>query len=393
VTQPAERIDGVETARYDFEGIDLASGSTHADVVLLVGENRRVLELGPATGYMSRAFAQRGCRVVGIEVDPTMAGQAAEHLARLIVGDLDELDLEAELADERFDVIVAADVLEHLRDPLAVLTRLTPFLAENGFVVLSVPNIAHGSVRLALLEGRFEYRELGLLDRTHVTFFTRQSLEEMLDEAELGIAAFHRHELDLAASEVPFDPAAVPEDVRRRLDEDPDARTYQFVVKAFPMGRGGLRELQRRMSEQALAHTDAERARDAALRENEQLRAAVDRLEQQLRELSAALAQITGREGELRRGLIEAHDQLLRRDAEIEDARREAAGARHDAALLRADVDRLEELGRGDRAWSAEQAAALERQQRELNALRARPSLRGLARRGLRYARSLPTRA
>jgi chromosome segregation ATPase len=115
------------------------------------------------------------------------------------------------------------------------------------------------------------------------------------------------------------------------------------------MGRGGLRELQRRMSEQALAHSDAERARDAAMRDNGLLREAVAQLEQQLRELSAALAQLTGREGELRRGLIEAHDQLLRRDAELDEARRDVTG-------LRAEVARLEEIGRGDRAWSAEQA-------------------------------------
>jgi SAM-dependent methyltransferase len=199
VTQPAERIDGVETARYDFEDIDLDSGSTHADVVLLVGENRRVLEWagdrihvpGPSRSAVATSWASKSIL--------RWPARRPTHVARIIVGDLDELDLDAELADERFDVIVAADVLEHLRDPLAVLNRLVPFLAEDGFVVLSVPNIAHGSVRLALLEGRFEYRELGLLDRTHVTFFTRQSLERMLDEAELGIAALHRHELDLGA--------------------------------------------------------------------------------------------------------------------------------------------------------------------------------------------------
>lgn len=327
MTEPAEDTVDAEVARYDFETIDLKSGSTHADVVLLVGEGKRVLELGPATGYMSRTFADRGCSVVGIEVDAAMARRAAPHLERVIVGDLEQLDLDAELGDDRFDVIVAADVLEHLRDPLATLRRLEPCLAPDGYFVLSIPNVAHGSVRLALLEGRFDYQDLGLLDRTHLTFFTRESLEAMLDEAELGIAVLNRHELNLDASEVPFDPDRVPEELQRQLEADPDSRTYQFVVKAIPMGRDGLREVQRRMREQAVARSDAE------------LRLA--HVEAQAKELAVALAQVSGREGELRRALVDAHDQLLR----------------------------LEELGRGDRAWSAEQAAAIERQQEQIRQL------------------------
>jgi 2-polyprenyl-3-methyl-5-hydroxy-6-metoxy-1,4-benzoquinol methylase len=347
VSQPAEGTqDAGQAPRYDFDAIDLESGSTHADVVLLVGEHRRVLELGPATGYMSRAFKARGCTVVGIELDAEMARQAEPHLERLIVGDLDELDLEAELGDERFDAIVAADVLEHLVDPLAVLRRLEPFLADDGAFVLSIPNVAHGSVRLALLEGRFDYQDIGLLDRTHKTFFTRQSLEQMLDDAELGLAELRRHDLNLDASEVPFDPAAVPEDLRRRLDEDPDARTYQFVVKAVPMSRPGLREVQKRLREAAVARADAEAARtemELALRH--------------ARAEAAELTQALSRQGELRRSLIEAHDQLL------------AATSARDAA--ESELEHERKLRAGDQSWSAEQATAIEDLLRQLNEARA----------------------
>jgi 2-polyprenyl-3-methyl-5-hydroxy-6-metoxy-1,4-benzoquinol methylase len=345
-----ETQDAVEAPRYDFDPIDLESGSTHADVVLLVGENRRVLELGPATGYMSRAFKDRGCTVVGIELDADMARRAEPHLDRVIVGNLDDLDLEAELGDERFDAIVAADVLEHLVDPLAVLRRLEPFLADDGAFVLSIPNVAHGSVRLALLDGRFDYQDIGLLDRTHKTFFTRQSLEEMLDAAELGLAELHRHDLVLEASEVPFDAGAVPEELRRRLDEDPDARTYQFVVKAVPMGRPGLRELQARLREAAVARADAEAARAG-------LELALQHARAEAAELAGALAKITGREGELRRSLIEAHDQLL-----------VVGQAREDAE---AKLENERELRKGDQSWSAEQAAAIEDLLGQLNTARA----------------------
>jgi SAM-dependent methyltransferase len=305
--------------RYDFEGIDLDSESVHADVVKLVDEGSRVLELGPATGYMTRALVERGCTVVGIELDPEMATRAEAFTERMIVGDIDGLDLEAELGDERFDAIVAADVLEHLRDPLKALNDLKRFLKPDGCFVISFPNVAHGSVRLALLSGRFDYQEIGLLDSTHLRFFTRKSFEELLDEAELGLAVLHRHELNLDASEVPFDLDAVPPAVRERLEKDADARTYQFVVKALTMSREGLREVQSR------------------LREVAELREYKDRVV----ELESAMAAIGSREGELRRSLIDAHDQLLRRDAELDAMHKAAVIRENDIENVRAELDRV----------------------------------------------------
>jgi SAM-dependent methyltransferase len=241
-----ERADqAAGSPRYDFDEIDLDSGSVHADVVHLVEKGARVLELGPATGYMSRVFSERGCTVVGIEFDAGMAERAAESCERMIVGDLDALDLEAELGGDRFDAIVAADVIEHLKDPLGALRRLRRFLKEDGCFVISIPNVAHGSVRLALLSGHFEYRTRGLLDSTHLHFFTRDTFEQLLDEAGLGVVELRRHDLPLAASEVEFDEAAVPAGLREGLEADPDARTYQFVVKAIPMAPE-KREAQRR---------------------------------------------------------------------------------------------------------------------------------------------------
>jgi 2-polyprenyl-3-methyl-5-hydroxy-6-metoxy-1,4-benzoquinol methylase len=297
---PAEQ--GASAPRYDFEGIDLASDNVHADVVRLVGESKRVLELGPATGYMTRTLRERDCAVVGIEIDPETAEQAGAYSERVIVGDLDTLDLAEALGEERFDVIVAADVLEHLKNPLSLLHLLRPFLEADGYFVISVPNVAHGSVRLALLTGHFDYREVGLLDSTHLRFFTRESFERLLDEAELGLAEFHRHELNLDASEVQFDAEALPVALREKLESEPDARTYQFVVKAVPMPQEGLREIQARLHELARLRVIAARAE----------------------ELETKIAAIGGREAELRRSLIEAHDQLLRRDTLIEELHEEA---------------------------------------------------------------------
>lgn len=225
-----------DSPRYDFDEIDLDSGNVHADVVRFVEEGSRVLELGPATGYMSRVFKERGCSVVGIEFDPGMATRAAAFCERMIVGDLDALDLEAELGDDRFDAIVSADVIEHLKDPLGALRRLRPFLRQNGRFVISIPNVAHGSVRLALLSGRFEYGPFGLLDSTHLRFFTRETFGQLLDAAGLDLVELRRHDLALGLSEVEFDEDLLPAGLLEALETDPYARAYQFVAQAIPKG-------------------------------------------------------------------------------------------------------------------------------------------------------------
>ena len=312
VHQGASTAEG-PAPRYDFT-IDASADTTHTAIIRLVGSGKRVLELGPATGYMSEVLTSNGCTVVGIEGDPEMARLAAEHCERVIVGDIDTLDLDAELASERFDVIVAADVLEHLRDPLGVLRRLRPFLEpSDGAFVVSLPNVAHGSVRLALLQGSFSYQDRGLLDRTHLRFFTKESMEQLFDEAGLAIVHVDRRQLALDASEVHFDVSGVPEELLRHIEADPDARTYQFVVRALPVDAAVTRRLEETLREQSFALDEARHARDRAVAERDQARDELASVEG-LRETLEAIA---ARERSVRASLIEAHDQLLRRDEEL----------------------------------------------------------------------------
>src|ERR671935_1283490 len=134
--------------------------STHNRITALVPENSRVLEFGCATGYMSEVLRKRlGCTVTGIEIVPEAAAEAADHCDRIIVGDAEELDFDELFDGEEFEVVLFADVLEHLRDPGHVLRRVRPFLADDGAVIASIPNVAHGSLRLALLAGAFRYQE------------------------------------------------------------------------------------------------------------------------------------------------------------------------------------------------------------------------------------------
>jgi 2-polyprenyl-3-methyl-5-hydroxy-6-metoxy-1,4-benzoquinol methylase len=212
---------------------DATPGSAHGLVVGLVPRGARVLELGCASGYMAEVLKNRlGCTVTGVELSSEDTELARAHCVRVVMGDVETLDFEAEFAGERFDALILADVLEHLRDPSALLRRIRPLLAEGAAVLASIPNVAHGSVRLALLGGEFRYREGGLLDRTHLRFFTRESIQDLFEASGYSITQWLRRRLGIEQSEVAPPARAVPEGVRRWLADDPEATTYQFVVRA-----------------------------------------------------------------------------------------------------------------------------------------------------------------
>jgi 2-polyprenyl-3-methyl-5-hydroxy-6-metoxy-1,4-benzoquinol methylase len=219
-------------SKYDAD-IDLSNrNNSHTLMVELVGGTKRVLDVGCATGYLARVLAARGCTVSGLESDAKAAEEARPHLERLVVGDVEELDLREAFGDERFDVVVFGDVLEHLRDPLAALRKARDVLAERGSVVASIPNIAHGSVRLALMAGRFDYQPLGLLDSTHVRFFTKASIERLFHEAGMAIVDVRRTTAGFYETPVPIYEADIRPEVVDVALADPESSTYQFVVRA-----------------------------------------------------------------------------------------------------------------------------------------------------------------
>ncbi|MBI4593306.1 MAG: class I SAM-dependent methyltransferase [Candidatus Rokubacteria bacterium] len=151
------------------------------------GRGRRLLDVGAADGLLSREMTEQGWRVTAIEGDPALAQAGARHCERMITANLDR---EIPDLDGSFDVIVYADVLEHLVDPLRVLAALNRHLASAGSVILSVPNVAHLWIRLLLLVGRFEYIDRGILDRTHLRFFTERSLRAMVADAGFVVSRF-----------------------------------------------------------------------------------------------------------------------------------------------------------------------------------------------------------
>jgi 2-polyprenyl-3-methyl-5-hydroxy-6-metoxy-1,4-benzoquinol methylase len=148
----------------------------------------RVLDVGCGSGLLGARLRTRGNAVWGVDAADDVVEPAGRRLDRFILADIDDRARIGEsLRDERFDVLVFADVLEHLPDPVGTLHSYLPFLAPGGMVLVSVPNIAVWYVRVALLLGRFQYTATGTLDRTHLRFFTRVTLERALLEAGLRV--------------------------------------------------------------------------------------------------------------------------------------------------------------------------------------------------------------
>ena len=141
----------------------------------------RVLDAGCGFATTSERIQKLGNEVTGIEESAIACEVAGTRIARIVQADLQQADL----GDEQFDVLIFADVLEHVPWPVGVLRKYLRWLKPDGSVILSLPNVGLWSVRFAHLFGSWQYEETGVLDRTHLRFFTRKSAKWLLGECGL----------------------------------------------------------------------------------------------------------------------------------------------------------------------------------------------------------------
>jgi len=196
----------------------------HAKLIDAVGSGARVLDVGCSSGYLSEPLAARGNTIVGLELDPTAAREAERWCERVLVGDVESMELQLEPGS--FDVVLCGDVVEHLRDPAAALARLRPFLRPGGRLVLSTPNIANWAIRLSLLAGRWRYTDRGILDRTHTHLFTRATLVETFERAGFRVTRLR------FSAPAPGGSDLVDGIVHAIASLRPQVFAYQWVVEA-----------------------------------------------------------------------------------------------------------------------------------------------------------------
>ena len=176
---------GATRYREDYEAYGFSR--THKQAVSWVAPGSRVLEVGCASGYLGRALIEKGCQVFGLEIDPEAAGEARQNGLVVREGSLEDPSFRASITD-KYDFVLATDVLEHLKEPALVLEDFKRWLGPGGHAIIAVPNIAAWKMRHQLFfRGDFEYQETGLLDRTHLHFFTWETLHKLLDRQEWAI--------------------------------------------------------------------------------------------------------------------------------------------------------------------------------------------------------------
>ena len=232
--------------KYSRPECDISSMAPHwadAQMVRLIGIGKRVLEIGCASGHFGKYLTQKaGCKVWGVDIDERLVHQAQPYYEKIYTGDIQDKKVFDLLETMKFDVILCSNILEHLTAFLPVLSRLKDFLEKEGYFVIALPNITHWSIRLKLLMGDFEYTETGILDSTHVRFFTWKTAMEFLKNAGLKIENFSFDwdngipKFNGLVSRIPKLGESL---LKRFYSFSPELFGYQFIFKASPAMKQG----------------------------------------------------------------------------------------------------------------------------------------------------------
>jgi SAM-dependent methyltransferase len=173
----------VASAEIAFEKPVGYYANSRAELIPLIPASaQHVLEVGCAEGVFANTLRETRkplrLEIVGVEINPSAASRAEQVLDAVFVGNIEDIELPF---PEHFDCVVLADVLEHLVNPWKALEKVRTYLRPGGCVVSSIPNVQHWRVVLDLLQGRWEYKNEGILDNTHLRFFTRESVRKLFE--------------------------------------------------------------------------------------------------------------------------------------------------------------------------------------------------------------------
>ena len=173
--------------KYDTP-INLNEDNSISLIIEQIKPNTQVLEFGPATGRMTKYLKQvLHCDIYIVEIDSEAFETASKFAEDGILGDIEKYEWLEKYRNKKFDYIIFADVLEHLINPQEVLIKSKELLAEGGTIITSIPNIAHNSIILDLINNKFSYSKTGIMDSTHLRFFTYYSLQQFFDDCNLTI--------------------------------------------------------------------------------------------------------------------------------------------------------------------------------------------------------------
>ncbi|MFY1653940.1 methyltransferase domain-containing protein [Solwaraspora sp. WMMB762] len=331
---------------YSFEPED--TNNTAAAVYRLAASGGpRVLDLGSGPGVVSGMLATvAGRTVTCADVDTEALAEArAGGVQETMVVDLREPDWPGVLAGREYDVVILADVLEHLIEPGSVLRALRDdkILAPDGLLVVSFPNMAHESIIIELMTGNFEYTRTGLLDSTHLRFFTRTSMQTLLESNGFLVSATHR--TIRSAEQTPHRARAfeISAELRRVVAQlGAEAETYQYVVECRPSTEAVRISLaEQRLTAEHSAHLDA-------LAENKRLAAQLDDLQHRHRQLDEQFRLAQDLVGQERLDALQARETLRRAEqertqfqAKLKDSQQKVKELQETATRLQTRINKM----------------------------------------------------
>lgn len=219
--------------KYDYKELELSDNTSTGMILRQVTPGSTVLEFGCAAGRMTKYMKEKlGCSVYIVEYSEEGYRAASAYAVDGVCGDIMDFHWMQAFGDVKFDFLVFADVLEHLRDPEQVLTKARALLKEEGAVLCSIPNAGHGDILLNLYENRFRYSTVGLLDQTHIHLFAYQEIEPMMSRAGYKITNEEAVFMPVYQSEqaqylADPDHAVYDQILARRSLSD----VYQFILK------------------------------------------------------------------------------------------------------------------------------------------------------------------
>lgn len=247
-------------SKYDFK-LDIYGDNTIAWVADRVEENSRVLEFGPANGRLTKYLSfDKKCKVDIVEIDEESGKDAKKYAVNALVG-AEKGNIEAyywmEL-DEKYDYIIFADVLEHLVNPDEVLKHCCKKIKDNGKIIVSVPNIAHNSVIIDLINDKFNYNLTGILDNTHLRFFTRESFGDMAAKTGWTIVEERSKQIRAGETEIANSYNDVSKEIFKELIHRENGNVYQFFFVLAQSSDYLLGKCERRVSLDSASYYYAE---------------------------------------------------------------------------------------------------------------------------------------
>ena len=221
-----------KTAERYVKKVSINPEMSHNKILSRIRKGSQVLEFGPASGAMTEVLEKEyECHVCIVEIDKDCFKKAMQYAEDGICTDIEQMEWLDRFGDRKFDYIILADVLEHLREPGLVLEKVKSILASDGSVLISVPNIAHNSVIIQLLKNHFIYQNTGILDHTHVKHFTYNEIGKLCTDSGYGIIYMDgvyigvgRNEFDISYSDI--DPM-----LAEMLKKRPFGEVYQHILE------------------------------------------------------------------------------------------------------------------------------------------------------------------